>query len=263
MADGRVHQGRGEAVDRRAERRAGHADLPAPQHGEHGRGRPGEADGQQHGQADLRPEQQRHRRQQDPGQQQGRVPHEVHALRRVHGRGDQGRQMEVRDGRGVVAEEPGELVGVVGVARDRPRHRVPPQPQRDRERRQQVVHGGQRHRPAAAQRARLLLSAPGPGRPSTLLSRREPKRSEPGRAGHPARRQQIAIFTGQLGLRLGLAVDGTAVGRAGLVLARHPLADRVEDGQALADQAGGDLAEAVGAVEHADVRAGQPAPRPP
>src|SRR6516225_3910169 len=49
-----------------------------------------------------------------------------------------------------------------------------------------------------------------------------------------------------LGLLLGLAVDGTAVVRAGLVLARYPLAHRIEDGQALADQAGGDLAEAVG-----------------
>src|ERR1700748_3135641 len=49
------------------------------------------------------------------------------------------------------------------------------------------------------------------------------------------------------------------VGGPALRLPGHALADRVQDGQALADQPGGDLAQAVGAVEHADVGAGQPA----
>src|SRR5450755_2963683 len=51
------------------------------------------------------------------------------------------------------------------------------------------------------------------------------------------------------------------VARAGLRLYRQPLAYRVEDRHALADQPGGDLAEAVGAVEHAHVGAGQPGRR--
>src|SRR6201984_2884162 len=49
------------------------------------------------------------------------------------------------------------------------------------------------------------------------------------------------------------------VGGPALRLPGHPLADRVQDGHALADQPGGDLAQAVGAVEHADVGAGPPA----
>src|SRR5207244_12111867 len=48
------------------------------------------------------------------------------------------------------------------------------------------------------------------------------------------------------------------VGGPALRLPGHPLADRVQDGQALADQPGGDLAQAVGAVEHAHVGPGQP-----
>ena len=46
-------------------------------------------------------------------------------------------------------------------------------------------------------------------------------------------------------------------GAGGAAVGAQVLADRVQDGQALADQAGGDLAEAVGAVEHVDVGAGQ------
>src|SRR5438093_12944151 len=48
------------------------------------------------------------------------------------------------------------------------------------------------------------------------------------------------------------------VGGAALRLPGHPLADRIQDGQALADQPGGNLAEAVSAVEHAHVSPGQP-----
>src|SRR5207245_4203647 len=48
------------------------------------------------------------------------------------------------------------------------------------------------------------------------------------------------------------------VGGPALRLPGHALADRVQDGQALADQPGGDLAQAVGTVEHADVGAVQP-----
>src|ERR1700730_2637472 len=39
----------------------------------------------------------------------------------------------------------------------------------------------------------------------------------------------------------------------GPALPGHSLADRVQDGQGLADQPGGDLPKADGAVEHADV----------
>src|SRR4029077_9873494 len=42
-----------------------------------------------------------------------------------------------------------------------------------------------------------------------------------------------------------------AVAPAGLRLPGHPLADRVQDGQTLADEPGGDLAQGVGAVERA------------
>jgi hypothetical protein len=58
----------------------------------------------------------------------------------------------VRDRDRVVPEEPGELVGVVGVARHRPAGRIAPQPERDGQRAEQVVHGGQRHRAAIAGR---------------------------------------------------------------------------------------------------------------
>ncbi len=119
VTDRRVQQGRGEAVDRAGQGGGAEAHLPAPQHVEQaGRG-PGEAHGGQQGQGGLRPERQRHRREQHPGQQQEGVPHHVDALRRVHGRGDQRGQAQVRHGGGVVAEEPGEQVGVVRVAGDR------------------------------------------------------------------------------------------------------------------------------------------------
>src|SRR5207237_6362512 len=64
-----------------------------------------------------------------------------------------------------------------------------------------------------------------------------------------------------LALRLALgdlAAHHLAVVRPGLPLPGHPLADRVQDGHALADQPGRALAQAVGTVEHADVGAVQP-----
>src|SRR5690349_21261660 len=67
--------------------------------------------------------------------------------------------------------------------------------------------------------------------------------------------QQISVLRLALG---DLAGHHLPVVSASGGLPRHPLADRVEDGHALADQPGRDLAEAVGAVQHADVGAGQP-----
>src|SRR5580700_6657791 len=57
--------------------------------------------------------------------------------------------------------------------------------------------------------------------------------------------------------RADLAEDTAVVAGALRARERHALADRVEDGHALADQAGRDLAEAVGAVEDGDVGPGQ------
>src|SRR6185312_14697525 len=53
--------------------------------------------------------------------------------------------------------------------------------------------------------------------------------------------------------------DHLGPGFAGLRPGGQVLLDRVEDGQALADQARGDLTEAICAVQHVDVRAGQAA----
>src|SRR5215469_17468573 len=68
--------------------------------------------------------------------------------------------------------------------------------------------------------------------------------------------QQISVLRLALGDLAGHHLPVVPAGGGGLP--GHPLADRVEDGHALADQPGRDLAEAVGPVEHADVGAGQP-----
>ena len=109
---------------------------------------PGEAGRQQDGQAGLRAGQQRHRSQQHPGEQDRRVPHQVDALRRVQAGGDQGREPAVRDRRGAVAHEPGEQVGVAGVARHHPSRGIGPQPPGQREGSQQVQAHDQPGSPA-------------------------------------------------------------------------------------------------------------------
>src|SRR5206468_9381983 len=117
---------------------------------------------------------------------------------------------------------------------------------------------GQRHRTAIAVRWRwpFLLGyfLDGSGRGSHDC---EPNQGGPGWCGTY---RDVSKWP-DLALRLArgdLAAHHLPVACAGLRLPGHALADRIEDGQALADQPGGDLAQAVGAVEHADVGAGQP-----
>ena len=150
VAEPGVDHGRGEPVHRAAE--AGRRDArppPAQQQEQRGR-RPGQAQRQHHGEAGLRPGQQRHRSQQDPGQQQGCVPHQVDALRRVQGGREQGRKAAVADRRRRIAHVPGEQVDVVRVAELHPARRVGPQPGGHRHRGEQVAAQDQPRCPAEA-----------------------------------------------------------------------------------------------------------------
>jgi hypothetical protein len=134
-----LDQGRRESVDQPAGGGRGRARGPAAEHGEHGQRGPGEAERHQHRQAGLRPGQQRQRCEQHAGQQHRRVPHQVDALRRVHPRGYEGGQPQVRGGRRVVPEVPCELVAVVGIGGDDAGRGVPPQPHSHDDRRDQVI----------------------------------------------------------------------------------------------------------------------------
>ena len=126
VARRRLDQRRGEPVDKPGKAGGGGAGVPPARRGEHADRGSGESQRHEHGQAGLRAGQQRQRREEDAGQRHGRVPHQADSLRGVHPGGDQRGQPQVRDGGGVIPEEPGELVGVVRVARHDPRRRVPP-----------------------------------------------------------------------------------------------------------------------------------------
>ncbi len=152
-----VDQGGREAVERAAQGGRADADPPPAQDQEQAGRRQGEAGGQGQGQADLRAGQQRDRGQQDAGQQERGVPHQVHAVRRVHRLGDQGRQPAVGDRRRAVPHEPGELVDIAQVTDLRPAGRVEPEPPGDGQRPDQVAPDDQQARDQVRPRARLGL----------------------------------------------------------------------------------------------------------
>ena len=149
MAEPGVDHRRGEPVHRAAEGGGRDAGPPPPQHKEQGGGRPGQAQRQHQGEAGLRPGKQRHRGQHDPGQQEGCVPHQVDALRRVQRGRDQGWEPPVADRRRRIAHVPGEQVDVVRVADLQPSRRIGPQPGGHRHRRGQIAAQDQPRRAAA------------------------------------------------------------------------------------------------------------------
>ena len=116
VADRGGQHRRGEPVHGPAERGRDDPHSPAPQHPVHRGRRSGKAQREQQGQAGLRAGQQRHRGQQHARQQQGRVPHQVDAVRRVHRGGDESGQAPVRDRLRGIPDEPAEQVDVGDVA---------------------------------------------------------------------------------------------------------------------------------------------------
>jgi hypothetical protein len=143
VARRRLDQRRRKPVDKPGQAGRGGAGVPPARRGEHADRGSGESQRHEHRQAGLRACQQRQRREEDAGERHGRVPHEADPLRGVHPGGDQRGQPQVRDGGGVIPEEPGELIGVVRVARHDPRCRVPPQPHGQRDGADQIVSPGQ------------------------------------------------------------------------------------------------------------------------
>ena len=159
VADGGLEQRRGEPVDGPGKRGPAGAGLPAAQHHEHAGRRAREPGREEHGEAGLRAEQQRDRGEEDARQQHRGVPHQVDPGGRVHRRGDQRGQAAVRNRGRVVAQEPGEQVGVVRVPGHVARGQVGPPPPGHRHRADQVA--GADDRGGAAARSRPVRPVAG------------------------------------------------------------------------------------------------------
>ncbi len=178
MAHRRLQQGRGEPVHGPGQRCSPDAYPPAAQHPEHGRRRSREADRGQDGKADLRAEQAGHRREQDGGQHQRGVPHQVDALRCIHPVRDQGGQPAVPHGHRRVPHEPGVEVGIMRIPRHHARCGICPQPPGHNDAREQVAARDRDTRPANRERA--------PGRRSCARRRNLGIDPDPGREGRQA-----------------------------------------------------------------------------